>query len=107
MYSTGDHSADVSEGTGPAHARLQYEWTNDTVRSVSKEGNAEKPGAVWQMKVRRRDGGGSHIDVHVEIEPSGLLGFVFDATVRLNGGPRFFERTFLKTVAIPEAESSS
>ncbi len=59
------------------------------------------------MKVEPREGGGCHIDVHQEIEHSGLLGFVFDTTVRLSGGARFFEKTFLKTVAILEAESSS
>jgi hypothetical protein len=104
VYSVGDHVADIGEGTGPGYGRFKYDWTDDMVRAVATEATATKPGALWQMTVKPREGGGSHVEVHQELEFTGPIGFIFGLTVGLSGGAKFFEKGFLKTVALLEAE---
>lgn len=105
VHSVGDHTADIGEGTGPGYGRFKYEWTESMVRAVATEATATKPGAIWQMTVRPRDGGGSHIDVHQEVEFKGPIGLMFSLTVAMSGGAKFFEKGFMKTVALLESES--
>ena len=102
VYEVGDHTADIGEGTGPGYGRFKYEWSDSTVRAVATEATATKPGAVWEMKVSPREGGGTHVDVHQELEFTGPIGLMFSLTVGLSGGAKFFEKGFMKTVALLE-----
>lgn len=104
VYSVGDRTADIGEGTGPGYGRFRYVWTDDTVTAVATEATATKPGAIWQMTVKPGQGTGSRIDVHQEMEFTGPVGVVFSLTVALSGGAKFFEKGFMKTVAILEAQ---
>jgi hypothetical protein len=106
VFSLGDHTAEVEEGTTPVHHRYRYTWTDDgVVRATTVDATVMVTGSIWELRVRPREGGGSDVHIHVEmafkraVEPLGLLGF------RLNGGgAETYRKWFMKTVAVLEAE---
>jgi hypothetical protein len=105
VFSLGDHTAEVEEGTTPVHHRYRYTWADDgVVRATTVDATVMVTGSIWELRVRPREGGGSNVHIHVEmafkglIEPIGMLAF------RLNGGgSETYRKWFMKTVAVLEA----
>jgi hypothetical protein len=55
------------------------------------------------MRVRPRDDGGSHVDIHVEMEFKGSVGAMARLMTRLSGGGvAIFRKWFMQTVRILE-----
>ena len=63
VHSTGDHSADITEGTksGPVYnwERCDYDWSKpDSVFADVKDSNIYKPeGSWWELKATPKNGG--------------------------------------------------
>lgn len=104
VYSTGDREAEVDEGTRPTHHRVKYTWTDDTVRGETIDASGVTAGSLWEMKVRPRDGGGSFVDLHMEMTFKGLMGFMGQMRTSMGGGARVFQNWFMRTIRILEAE---
>jgi hypothetical protein len=62
-------------------------------------------GSIWELRVRPGEGGGSKVDIHVEMGFKGLMRVAGPVMFRLNGGgAETFRMWFLKTLAVLEAE---
>ena len=72
VYSVDATSADVKEGTklplvGSFWARERYDWSDpDTIRWTVQESNFCAPGSYVSATLRRRDDGGTSVDLHWE-----------------------------------------
>lgn len=107
MYSLGDHAAEVDEGTRRTHHRIKYTWTDDTVRGVTVDASGVRPGSVWETTVRPRDGGGSYVDVHMDMTFKGVMGFMGQMRTSTGGGAKVFQNWFMRTIRILEAEAKT
>jgi hypothetical protein len=81
VYSVGETTADLKEGTkmpfGTVWAREQYDWADpDTVRWTVEESNFCTPGSYVSATTRRREEGGTRIEIHWERTPTSLIGKV-------------------------------
>jgi hypothetical protein len=79
VYSVVDSTADVKEGTkmplGSVWAREHYDWSDpDTVRWTVQESNFCTPGSYVSATTRRRDDGGTRIEIHWERTGTSLMG---------------------------------
>ena len=79
VYSVGDTSADVQEGThilfGDFWARERYDWSDPpTVRWTVQESNFCAPGSFVSATITPRDGGGSQVALHWERTLTSLPG---------------------------------
>jgi hypothetical protein len=91
VYSVGETSADVKEGTrlpwGPFWARERYDWSDpDTVRWTVVESNFSEPGTQISAALRRREDGGTRIELHWERKGSTLLGKLAARMIALTNG---------------------
>jgi len=71
VYSVGETSADIKEGTklpiGTFWARERYDWSDpQTIRWTVQESNFCAPGSFVSATLHPRDGGGTRIDIHWE-----------------------------------------
>src|SRR5262245_43265534 len=71
VYSVGETTADVKEGTkmalGTIWAREHYDWSDpDTVRWTVVESNFCTPGSYVSATMRPRESGGTRIEIHWE-----------------------------------------
>ena len=107
VYSTGDGTAEVDEGSAPAHHRIRYEWSGDTVRGVTIDASGVEPGSLWQLRARPREGGGSTIDVHMDFGFKGPMGLMARVMVALRGREGTFRKWFLQTVDVLERDSAA
>ena len=107
VYSTGDGTSEVDEGTAPAHHRIRYEWSGDTVRGITIDASGVETGSVWQLRARPREGGGSTVDVHMDFGFKGPMGLMARAMVALRGREGTFRKWFLQTVEILEKEPAA
>jgi hypothetical protein len=107
VFSLGDHTADVEEGTSPVHHRYHYEWTDDgTVRAITTDATVMKTGSVWQMRVRPLAGGGSVVQIHVEMGFKGAARFVGPLVMGFNGGGiATYRKWFVRTLHALERET--
>jgi len=106
VFSLGDHSAETEEGTSPVHHRYKYAWTDDgVVRATTVDASAMTAGSIWELRVRPGEGGGSKVDIHVEMRFKGLMRVAGPFMFRLNGGgAETYRKWFMKTLAVLEAE---
>jgi len=106
VFSVGDHTADVEEGSFPVRHRYRYEWTDDgIVRAITTEASVMTTGSVWEMRVRPREDGGSLVHVHVEMSFKGAVRPLGRLVMRLNGGAAATYRKWLmKTINVLEQE---
>jgi len=91
VYSVGETSAEVKEGTklpwGPFWARERYDWSDpDTVRWTVQESNFSEPGTTISATLRRREDGGTRIELHWERKGSTFLGKVAARMIALTNG---------------------
>jgi hypothetical protein len=91
VYSVGDTSADVREGTGGKRssiwARERYDWsTPGTVTWTVQESGFCTPGSFVSARVDPRDGGGSRIHVTWSRTGTTLMGRVVARIIALTGG---------------------
>jgi hypothetical protein len=69
VHSSGEHSADVTEGTrtGPIFnwERCDYDWSKpDLVLADVTDSNIYEPqGSWWELKATKKEGGGSRIEM--------------------------------------------
>jgi hypothetical protein len=107
VFSLGDHTADVEEGTSPVHHRYHYQWTDDgTVRAITTEATVMKTGSVWEMRVRPRDGGGSIVQIHVEMGFKGAARLLGPVVMRFyGGGAATYRKWFIRTLDVLEREA--
>lgn len=107
VFSLGDHTADVEEGTSPVHHSYHYEWTDDgTVRAITTEATVMTTGSVWEMRVRPREGGGSIVHIHVEMEFKGAAGLLGRLMMRFyGGGAATYRMWFMRTLDVLERET--
>ena len=93
VYSVGDTTADVREGTGgkwsPVWNREHYDWsTPGVVTWTTRDSGFCAPGAVTSARVEPKDGGGSKIRISWEREPKNLVGwFLLSYIKALKGQP--------------------
>jgi hypothetical protein len=71
VYSVGDTSAEIKEGTkvplGAFWARERYDWSDpDTIRWTVIESNFCTQGSYVSATLRPREDGGTHVDIHWE-----------------------------------------
>ena len=107
VFSVGDHTADVEEGTAPVHHRYKYEWTDDgVVRATTVDASVMASGSIWELRVRPGEGGGSKVHIHVEMGFKGLLRLIGPVVFRLNGGgAETYRKWFMKTLDVLEVDS--
>lgn len=79
VYSVGETSADVQEGTkmpfSAFWARERYDWSApDTVRWTVQESNFCAPGSYVAATLRPRPDGGTRVEIHWERTPTSLTG---------------------------------
>lgn len=91
VYSVGETSAEVKEGTrlpiGEFWAKEHYDWSDPTtVRWTVVESNFCAPGSFVSATIEPRDGGGSRVRLHWERTGSSLLGKVMGRVVVLSKG---------------------
>jgi hypothetical protein len=105
VFSIGDHTADVEEGTTPVHHRYRYEWTDDgVVRATTTHATVMNTGTIWELQVRPREGGGSKVHIHVEMGFKGVVRPVGRLAMRINGGgAETYRKWFMQTLAVLEA----
>jgi len=93
VYSVGESGAEVKEGTkmtlGTVWAREQYDWSDpDTVRWTVRESNFCTPGSYVSATTRRREDGGTRVEIHWERTGTSLLGkFACRVIVATKGKP--------------------
>src|SRR5579884_2350741 len=84
----GDAWARVREGTGPFFSVERYTWSPE--------------GRIWSViedsNVSARADGGSLVRVHMERDFRGLAGLFLLFSASLNGGSRFFRRTYVRVL---------
>ena len=91
VYSVGDHTADVKEGTkmpvGEVWARERYDWSQpDVVRWTVQESNFCTPGSYVEARLVPRGDGGTRIEIHWERTGTSLLGKVACRLIPLTKG---------------------
>jgi hypothetical protein len=79
VYSVGETTADVKEGTkmplGTVWARERYDWSDpETVRWTVEESNFCTPGSYVSATLRPREGGGTRVEIHWERTGTSLTG---------------------------------
>lgn len=79
VYSVGDTTAEVKEGTkmpfGAVWAKEHYDWSDPhTVRWTVSESNFCAPGSFVSATLRERAGGGTRVDIHWERTGTSLVG---------------------------------
>jgi hypothetical protein len=109
VFSVGDHTAEVEEGTTPVHHRYKYEWTDEgLVRATTIHATAMTTGTIWELRVRPRQGGGSNVHIHVEMGLKGPLGAMGRLVMRLSGGgAETYRKWFMKTLAVLERDNQA
>lgn len=91
VYSVGDTSAEVREGTkqGPINvwAKESYDWSQPgVVKWTVKESNFCTPGSYVQATITPRDGGGSNIHCEWDRTPTSMAGRFIFAVMKLSRG---------------------
>lgn len=103
----GDHAL-VTEGTdtmGGIWARERYEWPDrGLVRATVEDSNVFRSG-TWELRVRPRRGGGSHVEVRNHRRARGLKGHLLGAILQL-GGRRMLAASLAETLTRVEAGRS-
>jgi hypothetical protein len=109
VYSVGETTADVREGTNSpgmtVWARERYDWSDpETIRWTVQESNFCAPGSFVSARVTPRDGGGSDVHIEWNREPTSMKGRVAAfLIVRTKGKPvaASFEKAMRKLEASP------
>lgn len=95
--------AEVTEGSdtmGGIWARELYDWsTPGTVRGTVQESNVFQAGGTWELRVRPRDDGGSHIELIRDRKGKGLKGKLIEAMLAV-GGRKILTSGLQQTLAI-------
>ena len=91
VYSVGDKSAEIKEGTkmpwAAYWAKEQYDWsTPGLIKWTVKESNFSTPGSYVSAAISPRPGGGSRIHVTWDRTPSSLLGRIAMTMIRATKG---------------------
>jgi hypothetical protein len=88
VYAVGDTWAEVREGNGGSiWARERYDWSHPgNVTWTVLESGFSKPGSYVSVDLTPRPGGGSHLHVVWNRQPSSLLGSVVMALIALLRG---------------------
>jgi hypothetical protein len=91
VYSVGETSAEVKEGTrlpiGEFWAKEHYDWSDPrTVRWTVEESNFCAPGSFVSATLHPRDGGGTRIRVHWERTGTSFLGKAIGRMIVLTKG---------------------
>ncbi len=95
----GDAWARVREGTGPFFSVERYTWSPEgRIWSVIEDSNVSAPGGITDVRVSARADGGSLVRVHMERDFRGLAGLFLLFSASLNGGSRFFRRTYVRVL---------
>jgi hypothetical protein len=98
----------VREGTGTAWEESRYDWSDPAyVFSEVKRSNFLRPGTRWEFRVKKRRGGGCHIDAVLERDFRGPQGLVVENLSRLPGASKVFPRILNQTLRILEREDGS
>jgi hypothetical protein len=110
VYSVGETTADVREGTkqGPLNvwAREVYDWTvPNNVTWTVRESNFCTPGSYVKADIKPRDGGGSIITTSWDRTPTSLSGRFIFAVMKLTRG-RAIESSMRKGLANYEREAA-
>lgn len=89
VYSVGDTSAEVQEGSSKpvrVWARESYDWsTPGFVRWEVLESDFCNPGSYVEVRVRPNQGGGSHVDLEWNRTPSNAKGRIAVAMMKVAG----------------------
>ena len=91
VYSVGETSADVREGTKSpgmtVWAKEHYDWSDpNTVRRTVRESNFCAPGSYVQATVTPRDGGGSRVHIEWNRTPTSFSGRVTAFLIKATKG---------------------
>ena len=102
VYSLGDGTAQINEGSWPIYSRVRYEWSGDTVRGVTVDCTTVAAGSIWQLRARPRHNGGSVVDVHFDyvFKGPGLMVWMLIQVL----GRGVLKKVFQRTVDILEQE---
>jgi hypothetical protein len=61
-------------------------------------------GSIWELRVRPREGGGSKVNIHVEMGFKGVIRLIGPLVMQLNGGcGETYRKWFMKTLDVLEA----
>lgn len=91
VYTVGDTSADVREGTkspaGSVWAKEHYDWSDpETVRWTVRESNFCAPGSYVAATIRPRAGGGSAIHIEWNRTPTSFAGRMATWMIQMSKG---------------------
>jgi hypothetical protein len=91
VYSVGETSADIREGTKLPFTRIwaneHYDWsTPDTIRWTVTESNFSAPGSYVAATLHPRDGGGTRVHIEWERTGSTFLGRLLIRLIALTRG---------------------
>ena len=109
VYSVGETSADIQEGTKlpgtKVWAREHYDWsTPGTITWTVKESNFSAPGSYVSATIAPREGGGSRIHVTWNRSGKSFLGKIIIGMIKLSGGKPIaasMKKAFAKLEAEP------
>jgi hypothetical protein len=91
VYSIGDTSADIREGTKSpgmtVWAKERYDWSDpQTVRWTVVESNFCAPGSYVAATITPRDGGGSNVHIEWNRTPTGFRGRLMARVIVMSKG---------------------
>lgn len=101
-------SALVREGTAMAWEQSRYDWsTPGLVVSTVVKSNFLNPGTTWEFRVKKRAGGGCHVDVVLERDFRGLVGHAVEVGFLMPWAGTALAFALRRTLAILEKEESN
>jgi hypothetical protein len=104
----GARSAVVREGSINFWEQARYDWSKPgIVVATVEDSNFLNPGTTWEFRVRKRTGGGCHVDVAVERDFKGWRGLIVEAGYRMPGAATALAFALKRTMAILENEESN
>ena len=87
VHVVGDTWADVTEGNKLGWERERYDWdpAAGTITAVTTESNLWAAGSRWDYRIAAADGGGSTVQVRLELHAKGVMGHLVGALIPLLG----------------------
>lgn len=96
----------VREGTATVWEESRYDWSKPgLVVSTVERSNVLNPGTTWEFRVKKRRGGGCHIDAVLERDFTGLQGHLVQGLTYLPWAASVFPRILNQTLRILERQA--
>ena len=100
--------ARVREGQPTSWELARYDWSKPgVVISTVEDSNFMEPGSTWEFRVKKRKGGGCHVDVVSDRVYKGPVGLAIWANMKLPTAGFTLALILKRTMQILEQEAAS